>query len=116
MVTRCFRVDASGMLTLVPPAGPVRILFHQVGQGSRQWVSETNGRFLYSDQQDVQQLALIRVEPSGLLTLIPPTGSIRCLPVERLQTTSRWEQMGLIFMWPMEEGVYRCLRWGAVVY
>ena len=74
MVT-VFQVDTSGILTLVPPAGPGTNPISSGGTGLTAMGLSPNGQFLYVTNGTSNNVTLFRVEPSGLLTLIPPTGS-----------------------------------------
>jgi 6-phosphogluconolactonase len=74
MVT-VFQVDASGVLTLVPPAGPGTNPISSGGTGLTAIGLSPNGQFLYVTNGTSNNVTMFRVEPSGLLTLIPPTGS-----------------------------------------
>lgn len=74
MVT-VFQVDASGVLTLVPPAGPGTNPISSAGTGLTALGLSPNGQFLYVTNGTSNNVTMFRVESSGLLTLIPPTGS-----------------------------------------
>lgn len=71
MVT-AFQVDSSGVLTLVPPAGSGTNPVSSGGTGLTALALSPNGQFLYLTNGASNNLSIFRVEPSGLLTLIPP--------------------------------------------
>ncbi|MBX3327471.1 MAG: beta-propeller fold lactonase family protein [Nitrospira sp.] len=70
-----FQVDSSGLLTLVPQAGPSTNPISSSGTGLTALALSSNGQFLYVTNGTSNNVAMFRVEPSGLLTLIPPTTS-----------------------------------------
>jgi 6-phosphogluconolactonase (cycloisomerase 2 family) len=74
MVT-VFQVDASGVLTLVSPAGPGTNPISSGGTGLTALALSPNGQFLYVTNGASNNVTMFRVETSGLLTLIPPAGS-----------------------------------------
>lgn len=74
MVT-AFQVDTSGVLTLVPPAGPGTNPISSGGTGLTALALSPNGQFLYVSNGASNNVTMFRVETSGLLTLIPPAGS-----------------------------------------
>jgi 6-phosphogluconolactonase (cycloisomerase 2 family) len=74
MVT-VFQVDASGVLTLVPPAGPGTNPISSGGTGLTALALASNGQFLYVTNGASNNVTMFRVETSGLLTLIPTAGS-----------------------------------------
>lgn len=70
-----FQVDSSGLLTLVPEAGPSTNPISSGGTGLSAMALSSNGQFLYVTNGASSNIAVFRVEPSGLLTLIPPAPS-----------------------------------------
>lgn len=74
MVT-AFQVDSSGVLTLVPSAGASTNPISSGGAGLTALALSPNGQFLYVTNGTSNTVTIFRVEPSGLLTLIPPTTS-----------------------------------------
>lgn len=70
-----FQVDSSGVLTLVPPTGPGTNPITSSGTGLTALALSSNGQFLYATNGTSNNVAVFRVESSGLLTLIPPTDS-----------------------------------------
>ncbi len=70
-----FQVDSSGLLTLLPQAGPSTNPISSGGTGLTALALSSNGQFLYVTNGTSSNVAMFRVEPSGLLTLIPPTTS-----------------------------------------
>lgn len=74
MVT-AFQVDSSGVLTLVPAAGASTNPISSGGTGLTALAMSPNGQFLFVTNGASNNVTMFRVEPSGLLTLIPPTTS-----------------------------------------
>ncbi len=74
MVTT-FQVDSSGVLTLMPQAGPGTNPISSGGTGLTALTLSPNGQFLYALNGASNNVTMFRVETSGLLTLIPPAGS-----------------------------------------
>ena len=74
MVT-AFQVDSSGVLTLIPEARPGTNPLSSGGTGITGLALSPNGQFLYVTNGTSHNVTAFKVESSGLLTLIPPTGS-----------------------------------------
>lgn len=70
-----FQVDASGVLTLVPQAGPGTNPISSGGTGLTALTLSPNGQFLYVTNGASNNVTMFRVEPSGLLTVISPSSS-----------------------------------------
>ncbi|MDH4084737.1 MAG: lactonase family protein [Nitrospira sp.] len=70
-----FQVESSGLLTQVPQAGPGTNPISTNVAGPTALAMSPNGQFLYVTNSASNTVTAFRVETSGLLTLIPPTGS-----------------------------------------
>jgi 6-phosphogluconolactonase len=69
-----FQIETSGLLTQVPPAGPGTNPISVSGTGPTALAMSSNGQFLYVTNGASNTVTAFHVEPSGLLTLVPPTG------------------------------------------
>lgn len=70
-----FQVETSGLLTQVLAAGPGTNPVPVSGTKPTALAMSSNGQFLYLTNGASNTVTAFRVETSGLLTLIPPTGS-----------------------------------------
>ena len=70
-----FQIETSGLLTTVPPAGPGTNPISVSGTNPTALAMSPNGQFLYVTNGASNTVTAFQVEPSGLLTLVPPTGS-----------------------------------------
>ena len=70
-----FQIETSGLLTQVPPAGPGTNPISVSGTGLTALAMSPNGQFLYTTNGTSNTVTVFQVVTSGLLTLVPPTGS-----------------------------------------
>lgn len=70
-----FQIETSGLLTQVPPAGPGTNPISVGGTGPTSLAMSPNGQFLYVTNGASNTVTVFQVATSGLLTLVPPTGS-----------------------------------------
>lgn len=70
-----FQVETSGLLTQVAPAGPGTNPISASGTGPTALAMSSNGQFLYVTNGASNTVTAFQVATSGLLTLVPPTGS-----------------------------------------
>jgi 6-phosphogluconolactonase len=70
-----FEVDAAGLLTLLPQAGPGTNPISVNGTGLTALAITPNGKFLYAISSTSNHVTAFQIESSGLLTLIAPTSS-----------------------------------------
>ncbi len=70
-----FQIETSGLLTQVPPAGPGTNPISVSGTGLTALAISPNGQFLYATNGTSNTVTAFQVGTSGLLTLVPPTGS-----------------------------------------
>lgn len=70
-----FQIETSGLLTQVPPAGPGTNPISVSGTGPTALALSPNGQFLYVTNGASNTVTAFQVATSGLLTLVPPTGS-----------------------------------------
>ena len=70
-----FQIETSGLLTQVPPAGPGTNPISVSGTGPTALAMSSNGQFLYVTNGASNTVTAFQIATSGLLTLVPPTGS-----------------------------------------